>query len=496
MREKVLSRPLATAATLAAHAGDVDRFPDKQVLLTGSKETLSTGNGRECLLAAVRLLPRICPNLVVCVPPGCEALVAECNDIIKHIGIGGLVEVTEGRAREAHDAALVVGVTAGEFSNATVINSNGWVARVCSTGQSIDAQCDNFNPVGALAAASLGVSEVFKRLLTVKDSRGPLFPSTAFSLLRYSVGCDEPNPTIPALPEVNLALFGAGAIGNGIAYLLRRLRLRGQIAVVDPQAFGEENVGTCILIGIGDVGAPKARFLAEGFDGGLKVLPYGETIQDFGKRLGSERDHPSVVLNGLDDIDPRHDAQDLWPDVVIDGAIGTFECQASAHPWGPDIGCLRCLFVHPTRSAELVAVAATGLRAGRVGGADNEVTADDVQAAPESKKEWLRQQIGRKICSVVSDGVARQISDANLSENFRPSVPFVATMSAAMVVTELVRVLAGWEPVIDPGFQFDLLRGPAQGQRMSLGRKCRCLCVRRQKSIEMVRNSRARPPLA
>ena len=54
---------------------------------------------------------------------------------------------------------------------------------------------------------------------------------------------------------------------------------------------------------------------------------------------------PQVVLKALDNIDVRHEVQrTLWPDIVIDGAIGDFMCQVSRHPWPEDIACLLCLF--------------------------------------------------------------------------------------------------------------------------------------------------------
>ncbi|MGH7271032.1 MAG: hypothetical protein ACREJ3_11430, partial [Polyangiaceae bacterium] len=58
------SRIVATAATLADEAADRHRFLDKQVLLTGEPNVLASENGRECLLGALRLLPRVCANVV------------------------------------------------------------------------------------------------------------------------------------------------------------------------------------------------------------------------------------------------------------------------------------------------------------------------------------------------------------------------------------------------------------------------------------------------
>ena len=40
----------------------------------------------------------------------------------------------------------------------------------------------------------------------------------------------------------------------------------------------------------------------------------------------------------MDNIDVRHEVQrTLWPNVVIDGAIGDFMCQVRRHPWPGNI---------------------------------------------------------------------------------------------------------------------------------------------------------------
>src|SRR2546426_368908 len=55
----------------------------------------------------------------------------------------------------------------------------------------------------------------------------------------------------------------------------------------------------------------------------LKVEPLGGEIADFmGEKLGKSTRYPSVVLTALDDIDARRHVQTIWPDLVIDGAIG------------------------------------------------------------------------------------------------------------------------------------------------------------------------------
>jgi hypothetical protein len=198
-----------------------------------------------------------------------------------------------------------------------------------------------------------------------------------------------------------------------------------------------------------------------------------------------------VVLNGLDNIKARHEVQNLWPDLIIDGAISDFGCQVSRHPWGEDIACLKCLFREgATEPAEHVARRATGLSEIRILQGTSVVTAGDVEAAPEDKKQWLKARVGKTICSVVSNAVMDQISEDNMPARFAPSVPFVACFSAAMVVGEVTKHMCGFPASLEPRFQFDVLRGPARGQQLPQQRHTDCVCTVRRKNIDTIRQRR------
>lgn len=198
-----------------------------------------------------------------------------------------------------------------------------------------------------------------------------------------------------------------------------------------------------------------------------------------------------IILCGFDSIEARHAAQDLWPDLIIDGAIGgMLECQVSCHPWGQDVACLRCLFENREgERAEVVQQRLTGLAASAL---DNLLAplneAHLIDATPESQ-EWLRQRIGKPICSILEE--AYGLSDEKQRSGFRPSVPFVATMSACMMITELVRYLTERRTEVSPRFQFSLLWGPARGELYPESRHANCLCTTRSKNIEHARLDRA-----
>lgn len=490
------SRPLATAERLGGFAQDRHRFLEKRVLVTGESEILATNNGRACLLSSLRLLIRICPNIVVSLPTGCIDSLEACHTIIDPLTFGGSIVYLDHPGDLAeYDAILCIGVKSCPDLPWTVINSQGWIARVSSGSTDLPSDCQQDNPIAALAAASLGSAEVFKRLVRLRASRGKLLDGLSFSLYDYRVGATDPGPLLPEDLPVRLLLVGAGAIGNGVVHLLSQSPVTGHIWVVDGQRFDPENLGTCLLIGPTNVGKEKAVFVADilNLKEHMEARGYSEELDMFAQRLGTEVPYPHVVVGGVDNIDARHAIQRLWADLIIDGAIGDFGCQVSRHPWGEDIACLMCLFHHPIgESAERVASSLTGLSTDRAQQELAIVTEADVSVAPAEKQEWLRERIGRQICSVIQEAVAQQLSDEQYQQGFAPSVPFVACLSASMVVAELVKEVAGWtvSHPLEPRFQCDVLLGPAYGFAVPQERRRDCLCVTRRHNIERLRRQR------
>lgn len=486
----IYSRPSKTAAQLAAKAIDHHRFLAKKVLLTGEPDILDTPNGRECFLSAFALLIRICPNIRIHIPAGCGDLGAVSQAFVKRIAFGpGVEQCDQVDDLRQFDAILSVGSAVSPNLPWTTINSNGWLARVSSGSLGLPADVAMDNPVGALAAACLGVGEVFKRLIKLRPERGELLDGFSFSLRSYQAGETDCGSALPSSLEVDVLLVGGGAIGNGTVHLLSQLQCRGHIDVVDPQAYGEENLGTCLLMGTADLGEPKAKMLASHLQApGLQVEHFGMTFEQYARQM---RRTPAVVLNGLDNIPGRHQIQrTLWPDVVVDGAIGDFTCQVSRHPWPDDIACLICLFREPAAApAENIQMAATGLSQDSLFRPDDLLSASDVERAPRDKQEFLRARLGKPICSVIQEGIALKLSAEEQEQGFEPSVPFTACFSACMVVAEMVAHLMKWPSALAPRFQFDFLMGPKYGHKLPEERRIDCICAR-QKNIERARLAR------
>jgi molybdopterin/thiamine biosynthesis adenylyltransferase len=479
------SRPRKTAEELGELAEDRHRFLHKRILLTGESALLSIPNGRECFLDSIRLAVRICPNVAVYVGKENDVLRAEAENLADHIAFNKKVEfLRELPDFTQFDSILSIGTKGHPDLPWTTINSNGFLARVTSGAADILGPCDLYNPIGALAAACLGIGEVFKRLIRLKGERGGMLNGLSFSLRNYAESTSEYGPPIPETLPHDLLVVGAGAIGNGLIH--SRLPFTGTITVVDREKYGPENLGTCILITLDDLKKPKATSLASVLENcSIRASAFFGTFERYASDL---KQFPKIVLNGLDNIDVRHEVQrTLWPNVVIDGAIGDFMCQVSRHPWPDDVACLICLFQQPAgRPAEEVQSEATGLSKVRLQTPNALVTEEDVKAAPPEKRDALRSFVGHPVCSVVQHAMAQKISLEQQEPDFEPSVPFVACFSACMVMAEALAYLSGGDTKLEPRFQFDFLLGPALGLELPQARRQTCICGRR-KNIEKLR---------
>ncbi len=471
-------------------ADDVHRFVEKNVLLTGDAESLSKPNGAWCIEASLLLLHRICPRVTVVVPPECVDLRDHLRALAEHVAFGAPIMFADEAKAEKFDAALSVGATPGD-DVFTFIDSNGWSARVASSANSIGAPGGQGNVIGALFAASLGVSEVFKRLLAVREARGAQIRRLAFSLYTYGAS-DDPGPPLPAMAMPTTLLVGAGAIGNGVAYALGRLPLSGSLVLVDGQTYGEENLGTCLLLGPTDIGKSKAFVLARQATHALRTTAYAQTLQEYTHRLGLEQPYPKIVLSAVDSARARHAIQDLWPDVIINGATGDFPWEVSRHTWGDDVGCMRCTYSEPVERAELALSREVGLPEERLSDLTRVVDESDVACASDATRVVWRDNVGKQLCSVINDVRAKNLTDQALPPRFAPSVPFVATMAAAAMVGELVKHVCGWPSVLAPRLQSDALIGPTSALPFPENRRPSCLCVTRAQNIDRVRRERSK----
>lgn len=495
------SRPLATARSLAGGSVSAEAMFSKHVVLTGESATLLTANGRWCLLDSLRLLARIAGNLTVVLPADMVDLAVEAERLARAVCFRGQAAVVTSVGLEVlHTAAalLHVGPQPADGLPWIAINSNGWVARVSSCGTPLPSDSSMANPMGALMAASLGAGEVFKRIVGASVEEAPPLDLEQISLFEMSTEFSDDGPELPAhLAVPPTMLVGAGAIGNGIALVLSQLPASGRMHFVDKQAYADENLGTCVLSEReGWVGEGKAARLAAWLNEHSSIEATGERAF-IKEALSSEAVKllaPRIILNGLDDVAARHDSQLAWPDLIIDGGINDVGAAVSQHRLDSSgLACLRCAFEMPVRDHVAIQQQATGLPAEALHDQERPLTAEDVALAKPDKQAWLSERLrqGKNICSVVNEATLANLG-VDAPDDFRPSVPFVATASAALVVAEYVKAQLFPTRRYYQSFTIgNLFLGTTSTAALDRAAKGTCLCVSRRTAIDALRARRA-----
>lgn len=495
--EKALSRPLGVAQGLTKRSMDPATVYAKIVVLTGEAATLSTENGRWCYLDAMRLLSRVVGRLRVLVPPECPELLAEVRAYgdaawsHREFTVFGDTDMT--RHGDVH-AVLNVGTQVRSDLPWTSINANGWIARV-SSGKALPSDSSQANPMAALMAASLGVTEVFKRIFEIPDETGPLLERTEFSLYELSTPPTHRGPPLPGrIVFPDMLLTGAGAIGNAIALLLSQLPLEGRLQIVDRQRYRDENLGTCLLLEkSGWLNEPKAVRLATWLNrhGSLQAEGIEASIEaTLAAGVLNDR-HINLVLNGLDDPAARRVTQQLWPAVIIDGGINEVGAAVTEYrlDW-PESACLMCWFEAPQIDVRELQSKWTGLRTETLEDGGRQLSDCDIEAADRCRQPWLREQQrqGKTVCSIITEAQLASRLGVETESGFRPSVPFVAAAAAALVIAQAVKsVLLPALPTV-PMFQMgSLFLGP---ERSAVARRvptATCHCQRHRNSILRLR---------
>lgn len=105
---------------------------------------------------------------------------------------------------------------------------------------------------------------------------------------------------------------------------------------------------------------------------------------------------------------------------------------------------------------------------------------------------WLREMLKEKrtICSIVSE-VGLQRLGVNSEKGFRPSVPFVATAAAAMVVAAALKALLFSDNLYSQRFTIgNLFLGPQASIKTNRYAEVSCICVKRRSLINSISQSR------
>ena len=309
-----------------------ERLEGTTLVLEIDHDTAEDAANRAGYLLAVNLGARLYPRFGI---DAGEALIADATALARSINPG--CEFGPPRGRE-----LVLSWRGGEpAAERVTVSAQGWGAIIDGN----DPAGAGANPLAAMAAAALGIGELFRALFADRLAHGRIGPAP-FALDLLTLGAPAGGAPLPA--EVDLGtvhLAGCGAIGEAFAAALRELPVTGTLIAVDHEDVDEGNLQRYLLAGITDVGVAKPTLVERALEGTrLSVEPVAS-------RWGAdERTAPGreTVVSALDTKQGRIELQGGLPREIFNAWTQPEDIGVSRHQAFGETPCLACL-AWPTR---------------------------------------------------------------------------------------------------------------------------------------------------
>jgi hypothetical protein len=455
-------------------------FREARVLVRLEDAFAGVSDARETFLFAVNQSLRFCPNVAVSVATGARDLIDAGNELAARVhGAGHRVQIAGAGDTAGFNAVVNVGTEVADGLPWVTVNSTSWVARVASAGSRTHRLPwipGAPNAIGALGVACLGVGRAFLYLVGMPLVTPP-FEISLFTNEVAAAGVLPPGPELPAGPvKLQAFLVGCGAVTNAWAYTVKRLPIVGRLEAVDRQALRIENIAPYVASGREWLGEPKAEMIKALLSPAIDVTPRPEDWELFKIRLPYGIAVPSVIVNGLDNVETRHSVQRLWPEVLIDMAAEGLTNQVIVKTRESDRICLLHALDRPAHEISWAERAArgTGLPVERIlEGPTTLISEADVARAPEDKRSALERSraAGQLICGRVTE---QNLRFERPNPDFAPAVPFVTGFSGVVGAAATMRWLMGYRYGADLHFQHSFESGRARTLGMSCDPGCDC----------------------
>jgi len=198
------------------------------------------------------------------------------------------------------ELAISIGSEAPPASPTTIYaGSNGWNSLI-SSSEPVGLG-DTENPFGAGVAACVAAANLFRLVMLGGDSAVDSTPT--FSVLSLNGTSTDLNLRTSA---INLAhdavLVGLGAIGNGAAWALSRVRsISGRIHLIDPQDIELSNLQRYILAERSSDGRHKLDVVTPHFKDALEAVAHPVDWASFVETNGYHWDRVLVALDSARD---------------------------------------------------------------------------------------------------------------------------------------------------------------------------------------------------
>ncbi|MBI3699134.1 MAG: ThiF family adenylyltransferase [Afipia sp.] len=313
------------------------------------------------IVGRIELVARTAPRLIT-LPSYDEREFPLCLASFSQWAVDGKIDISLEVGDAAPDFVVDMGGASGsEFATSYRLCAlaSGWRAWLGSPQNApLLAVPESRNPLGPFLAAALCAGEIFKHARGMDERRGSFLVDAGYSL--WSGQGKEPWSTLRDGPELAgktlapLYMVGAGAVGNGIAYVVANAAFKDSYSVlVDNDIYDETSLNRCVLAGWQDVGNVKVdaveRYLKATHQG---CFPSNRTLTAFldSEPAGLRADVAEavrnssfgIVLSCVDKGTSRQHIQGMHPKLLIGGSTLDMGARTNFYSGAADAACLAC----------------------------------------------------------------------------------------------------------------------------------------------------------
>jgi len=231
---------------------------------------------------AANLLSRWCRKVTLVMPPmKADPALGLGGDDLGELVIAQMRDADpfgQFRLGERDDQAYVTldigeGGTVPNGPNPVHINASGWLAAISREEPTSLPVHGEPNWVGAIAAACLGVAQVFKIAVGMPTSQ--YLRDGVLDMFQLAWSSDRNQSPWPADLNIGkILMVGAGSVGSAAAYCMRLAGLAGALTIVDKDLVEVENFNRSPLFGRSAYGLNKAKTV-EAFLNGSSLTSLG-----------------------------------------------------------------------------------------------------------------------------------------------------------------------------------------------------------------------------
>ena len=330
-------------------SSSVAEMRDAQVTFSAAANLLSRWCRRVTLVAPLRTIPY---------PPlgsKSDNLVEIALKQMRDADPFGSFQAQDSPPHIQHDTALCIGNDLPELPVVcpVFVNANGWLAGISRRGPALISHTEQEICVGAIAAACLGVAQVFKMALGMPADS--LLRDGVFDVFRLNWTTELNARPSPETDVGRILMVGAGSVGSSAIYCMKLAGVTGDVTIVDKDVIKVGNFNRSPIFGRQNFGVSKSEATAIHLtESGLRATARSAWWNEYIEQQDRQTLPADVWLPLANEFGVRSSMQNNVPPVMVHASTtANWGVNHGRHIPGTD-DCLVDRFPGEAGAAELV----------------------------------------------------------------------------------------------------------------------------------------------